>query len=31
LNVEETIAKFPSWFRKYDGMTWDDTKSSLFD
>ena len=31
LNVEETIAKFPSWFRKYDGMTWDDAKSSLFD
>lgn len=31
LNVEETIAKFPSWFKKYDGMTWDDAKSSLFD
>ena len=31
LNVEETIIKFPSWFKKYDGMTWDDAKSSLFD
>ena len=31
LNVMETIAKFPSWFKKYDGMTWDDAMSSLFD
>lgn len=31
LNIEETIAKFPSWFEEYDGMTWDDAKSSLFD
>ena len=31
LNAEETIAKFPSWFKEYNGMTWDDAKSSLFD
>jgi hypothetical protein len=31
LNVDETISKFPSWFKKYDGMTWDDFTSSLFD
>ena len=31
LNVEETINKFPSWFKKYDGITWDDAKSRLFD
>ncbi|MFW9810811.1 MAG: hypothetical protein ACFFE6_15665 [Candidatus Thorarchaeota archaeon] len=31
LNADETIAKFPSWFEEYDGMTWDDFKSRLFD
>lgn len=31
LNVEETIAKFPSWFKEYDGMTLSDTYSSFFD
>jgi hypothetical protein len=31
LNTDETIAQFPSWFKEYDGMTWDDFKSSLFD
>ena len=31
LNVEETIARFPTWFKEYDGMTWDDAKSSFFD
>lgn len=31
LNIHETISKFPSWFKEYDGMTWDDVKSSLFD
>ncbi len=30
-NADDTIAKFPSWFSEYDGMTWDDFKSSLFD
>jgi len=30
LNVEETIEQFPSWFKEYDRMTWDDAKSSLF-
>jgi len=31
LNVEETIAQFPSWFKDYDGLTWDEAKSRLFD
>jgi hypothetical protein len=31
LNVEEIIAKFPGWFEKYDGMTLDESFSSLFD
>jgi len=31
LNADETIAKFPSRFKEYDGMTWDEAKSSLFD
>jgi hypothetical protein len=31
LNVDETITQFPEWFEDYDGMTWDDAKSSLFD
>ncbi|MFW9767404.1 MAG: hypothetical protein ACFFF9_12110 [Candidatus Thorarchaeota archaeon] len=31
LNVDETIAEYPSWFKEYDGKTWDDFKSSLFD
>lgn len=31
LNAEETIAQFPNWFEDYDGMTWDDAMSSLFD
>lgn len=31
LNTEETIAKFPDWFEDYNGMTWDEAKSSLFD
>ncbi|MGY5864337.1 MAG: hypothetical protein RTV41_07015 [Candidatus Thorarchaeota archaeon] len=31
LNVDETITQFPSWFKEYDGMTWDDFTSSLFD
>jgi len=31
LNVDETIAQFPSKFKEYNGMTWDDAKSSLFD
>ncbi|MFW9834487.1 MAG: hypothetical protein ACFFEK_10865 [Candidatus Thorarchaeota archaeon] len=31
LNAKETIAKFPDWFEPYEGMTWDEAKSSLFD
>ena len=31
LNVEEAVDQFPSWFQEYDGMTWDDAMSSLFD
>lgn len=31
LNVEEAIAQFPSWFKEYDGMTWDEGMSRLFD
>jgi hypothetical protein len=31
LNVEETISRFPSWFKEYGGMTWDEVTSSLFD
>jgi hypothetical protein len=31
LNVEETIAHFPEFFKEYDGMTWDDMKSWMFD
>ncbi|MFW9794218.1 MAG: hypothetical protein ACFFEE_07950 [Candidatus Thorarchaeota archaeon] len=31
LNVEETIAKFPSWFKQYNGITWDEFSSNLLD
>jgi len=31
LNTEETIAQFPSWFKDYNGITWDEAKSRLFD
>jgi hypothetical protein len=31
LNADETISQFPSWFKEYNGMTWGDFKSSLFD
>ena len=31
LNVDETIAQFPEFFKEYDGMTWDDMMSWMFD
>ena len=31
LNVDETINQFPSWFKEYDGITWDEFSSSLLD
>jgi hypothetical protein len=31
LNSDETLKQFPDWFDAYDGITWDDVKSSLFD
>jgi len=31
LNIEETISQFPSWFKDYDGITWDDAVSRMFD
>ncbi|MHA2026847.1 MAG: hypothetical protein ACW98U_13190 [Candidatus Thorarchaeota archaeon] len=31
LNVDETINQFPSWFRAYEGITWDEFSSSLLD
>lgn len=31
MNAKETIAKFPSWFEEYEGITWDEYKSKLFD
>ncbi|MFW9927065.1 MAG: hypothetical protein ACFFDM_09875 [Candidatus Thorarchaeota archaeon] len=31
LNVDETISEFPTCFKEYTGMTWDDFKSSFFD
>ena len=30
LNCDETIAEFSEWFEEFEGMTWDDFKSSLF-
>ncbi len=31
LNANETITQFPTWFEDYNGMTWEDAKSSLFE
>jgi hypothetical protein len=31
LNAKETIEKFPDWFEPYEGLTWDEAKSSMFD
>lgn len=31
VNVDETVAQFPSWFKKYDGMTGTKSSSNLID